>query len=132
MGRYKRVNEINFEERPEFTMIVTWETRNEESRGFGLPRKRKKPSDGSRSRDSFPAVSGASSRAEKAPAASGGPETWASLGADVRYVGSFRSDLIMRDRDIDMHVYTKDLDVAATNGGSGGVVPLETVMESGA
>lgn len=53
-------------------------------------------------------------RAEKVLAASGVLEAWATLGAEVRYVGSFRSDLMMRDRDIDMHVYTKELDVAET------------------
>ena len=38
---------------------------------------------------------------------------WESIGAEVRTVGSFRSNLMM-DKDIDLHVYTPELDAAKT------------------
>ena len=41
---------------------------------------------------------------------SGVLEAWESIGAKVRCVGSFRTDLMMKDRDIDLHVYTESLD----------------------
>ena len=37
---------------------------------------------------------------------------WESIGGKVRGVGSFRSDLMMKNRDIDLHIYTETLDVA--------------------
>ena len=40
-------------------------------------------------------------------------EMWESMGAEVRTVGSFRSNLMM-DKDIDLHVYTPELDAAKT------------------
>ncbi len=40
-------------------------------------------------------------------------ELWESMGAEVRFVGSFRSNLMM-DKDIDLHVYTGELDAAGT------------------
>ena len=40
-------------------------------------------------------------------------EMWESIGAEVRTVGSFRSNLMI-DKDIDLHVYTKELDAAKT------------------
>ena len=40
-------------------------------------------------------------------------ELWERLGAEVRTVGSFRSNLMI-DRDIDLHVYTRELDAAKT------------------
>ncbi len=40
-------------------------------------------------------------------------EMWESIGAEVRTVGSFRSNLMM-DKDIDLHVYTGELDAAKT------------------
>ncbi len=43
--------------------------------------------------------------------ASGVLEAWEAIGAKIRCVGSFRSDLMMKDRDIDLHVYTDTLDV---------------------
>lgn len=42
---------------------------------------------------------------------SGVLEAWESLGAKVRSVGSFRNGLMMKHRDIDLHVYTPGLDV---------------------
>ncbi|MBQ9447246.1 MAG: hypothetical protein IJU61_11650 [Victivallales bacterium] len=40
-------------------------------------------------------------------------EMWESIGAEVRTVGSFRSNLMI-DKDIDLHVYTQELDAAKT------------------
>ncbi len=40
-------------------------------------------------------------------------EMWESIGAEVRTVGSFRSNLMI-DKDIDLHVYTSELDAAKT------------------
>ena len=40
-------------------------------------------------------------------------EMWESIGAEVRTVGSFRSSLMI-DKDIDLHVYTSELDAAKT------------------
>jgi len=45
-------------------------------------------------------------RAERVLRESGMLEIWESLGAKIRSVGSFRTDLMMKDRDIDLHVYT--------------------------
>lgn len=53
-------------------------------------------------------------RAEKLLQSSGVLVAWASIGAEVRCIGSYRSDLMMRNRNIDMHVYTGRLDVSAT------------------
>ena len=39
-------------------------------------------------------------------------EAWESIGAKIRCVGSFRSDLMMKDRDMDLHVYTETLDIS--------------------
>lgn len=39
-------------------------------------------------------------------------EAWESIGAKIRCVGSYRSDLMIKDRDIDLHIYTPSLDVA--------------------
>ncbi|MBO4631254.1 MAG: N-acetyltransferase [Lentisphaeria bacterium] len=39
-------------------------------------------------------------------------EAWESIGGAVRCVGSYRSDLMMKDRDIDLHIYTETLDPA--------------------
>ena len=39
-------------------------------------------------------------------------EAWESIGAPVCGVGSFRSGLMMKNRDIDLHVYTDALDVS--------------------
>lgn len=39
-------------------------------------------------------------------------EAWESIGAKVRGVGSFRNDLMMKNRDIDLHIYTDRLDVS--------------------
>lgn len=44
---------------------------------------------------------------------SGVLEAWESLGAKVRSVGSFRNGLMMKHRDIDLHVYTPVLDVSS-------------------
>lgn len=41
-------------------------------------------------------------------------EAWESIGGEVCGVGSFRTDLMMKHRDIDLHVYTEHLDVART------------------
>ena len=41
-------------------------------------------------------------------------EAWESIGAKVRGVGSFRTGLMMKHRDIDLHVYTDALDVSRT------------------
>ncbi|MBQ9502602.1 MAG: N-acetyltransferase [Lentisphaeria bacterium] len=49
-------------------------------------------------------------RAERVLRESGMLEVWESLGAKIRSVGSFRTDLMMKDRDIDLHVYTETLD----------------------
>ena len=51
-----------------------------------------------------------SRRAERVLRGSGMLEVWESLGAKIRSVGSFRTDLMMKDRDIDLHVYTETLD----------------------
>ena len=40
-------------------------------------------------------------------------EMWESMGAEVRTVGSFRSNLMI-DKDIDLHVYTPELDATKT------------------
>ena len=39
-------------------------------------------------------------------------EAWESIGGKVRGVGSFRSGLMMKHRDIDLHIYTENLDAA--------------------
>jgi len=39
-------------------------------------------------------------------------EAWESIGGKVRGVGSFRNGLMMKNRDIDLHVYTDALDVS--------------------
>ena len=41
-------------------------------------------------------------------------EAWESIGGKIRGVGSFRSDLMMKHRDIDLHIYTNDLDETRT------------------
>lgn len=41
-------------------------------------------------------------------------EAWESIGGKVRCVGSFRNGLMMKNRDIDLHIYTDALDVART------------------
>ena len=41
-------------------------------------------------------------------------EAWESIGGKVCGVGSFRSNLMMKHRDIDLHIYTKNLDVPRT------------------
>ena len=50
-------------------------------------------------------------RAEKLLRQSGLLEAWEAVGAKIRCVGSFRTDLMMKHRDIDLHVYTDTLDV---------------------
>ena len=37
---------------------------------------------------------------------------WESIGATVHIVGSLQSGLMMKSRDIDMHIYTEELDIA--------------------
>ena len=39
-------------------------------------------------------------------------EAWESIGGEVRGVGSFRTGLMMKHRDIDLHIYTGSLDVS--------------------
>lgn len=41
-------------------------------------------------------------------------EAWETIGGKVRGVGSFRTDLMMNHRDIDLHIYTDRLDEKAT------------------
>ena len=48
-------------------------------------------------------------RAELVLRESGMLEAWESIGAEIRCVGSFRTGLMMNDRDIDLHVYTESL-----------------------
>ena len=48
-------------------------------------------------------------RAERFLRNSGLLEAWEGIGAKVRCVGSFRTDLMMKDRDIDLHVYSESL-----------------------
>lgn len=38
--------------------------------------------------------------------------TWESIGATVHLVGSLKSGLMMKSKDIDMHIYTEKLDIA--------------------
>lgn len=38
--------------------------------------------------------------------------TWERIGATVNLVGSLKSGLLMKNRDIDMHIYTDKLDIA--------------------
>lgn len=52
-----------------------------------------------------------SGQAAKFLRASGILETWESIGAKIRCVGSFRTGLMMKDRDIDLHIYTETLDL---------------------
>ena len=49
-------------------------------------------------------------------------EAWESIGGKVRGVGSFRSDLMMKNRDIDLHVYTDALDVSRSLAALGPVI----------
>ena len=49
-------------------------------------------------------------RAEQFLRNSGLLEAWEGIGAKIRCVGSFRADLMMKDRDIDLHVYSESLD----------------------
>ncbi|MGC3978378.1 MAG: phosphoglycerate mutase family protein [Paludibacteraceae bacterium] len=37
---------------------------------------------------------------------------WESIGATVHLVGSLKSGLMMKSKDIDMHIYTEELDIA--------------------
>lgn len=39
-------------------------------------------------------------------------ELWKEIGARVNLVGSLKSGLLMKNRDIDFHIYTKDLDIS--------------------
>jgi len=39
-------------------------------------------------------------------------QAWENIGADVHLVGSLKSGLMMKSRDIDMHIYTDELDIA--------------------
>ena len=39
---------------------------------------------------------------------------WESIGATVNVVGSLKSGLIMKNRDIDLHIYTEELDIAGS------------------
>ncbi|RAL25152.1 hypothetical protein DL240_02780 [Lujinxingia litoralis] len=39
-------------------------------------------------------------------------DAWKSIGADVHLVGSLKTGLLMKHRDIDFHIYTSDLDIA--------------------
>lgn len=41
-------------------------------------------------------------------------EAWESIGGKIRGVGSFRTGLMMKNRDIDLHIYTDSLDVAGS------------------
>ena len=41
-------------------------------------------------------------------------EAWESIGGKVRGVGSFRSDLMQKHRDVDLHIYTEHLEVSRT------------------
>ena len=41
-------------------------------------------------------------------------EAWESIGGKIRGVGSFRSNLMIKNRDIDLHIYTDNLDVSQT------------------
>lgn len=52
-------------------------------------------------------------------------EAWESMGGKVRGVGSFRSGLMMKHRDIDLHIYTDRLDERRTR------EALEPVLASG-
>ena len=49
-------------------------------------------------------------------------EAWESIGGKVCGVGSFRTDLMMKHRDIDLHVYTDALDVSRTLAALGPVI----------
>ena len=49
-------------------------------------------------------------------------EAWESIGGLVRGVGSFRSGLMMKHRDIDLHVYTDTLDVSRSLAALGPVI----------
>ena len=53
-------------------------------------------------------------RAEKVLRNSGVLEAWEKIGAAVCGVGSFRSNLMMKNRDIDLHICTKQLDPRRT------------------
>ena len=61
-------------------------------------------------------------RAEKVLRDSKVLEAWESIGGKVRGVGSFRSGLMMKHRDIDLHVYTDALDVSRTLAALGPVI----------
>ena len=55
-------------------------------------------------------------------------EAWESIGGKVCGVGSFRSDLMMKHRDIDLHVYTDALDVSRSLAALGPVVASERTV----
>lgn len=42
---------------------------------------------------------------------SGVIQAWESIGAEVRLVGSLKTGLLMKHRDIDFHIYTAELDI---------------------
>ncbi len=50
--------------------------------------------------------------AKKILAATGIIPTWENIGATVHIVGSLKSGLIMKNKDIDLHIYTDRLDIA--------------------
>lgn len=58
-------------------------------------------------------------------------EAWESIGGKIRGVGSFRSGLMMKHRDIDLHVYTDRLDAALALGALGPVIASERTVGLG-
>lgn len=54
----------------------------------------------------------AQERARKVIADSKVVECWQGIGADVNLIGSLKMGLLMKHRDIDFHIYTKDFSIA--------------------
>ncbi|MBO4633141.1 MAG: hypothetical protein J5858_14575, partial [Lentisphaeria bacterium] len=51
-------------------------------------------------------------RASRFLKGSGILEAWEGIGGKIRSVGSYRNNLMMRNKDIDLHIYTETLDVS--------------------
>ena len=56
-------------------------------------------------------------------------EAWESLGGEICGVGSFYCDLMMKNRDIDLHIYTGRLDAAETRRALSPVLASERIVD---
>ena len=66
-------------------------------------------------------------RAERIIAALDLPRRWASIGADVRQVGSMRMGLLAKHRDLDFHIYSDRIDLQADFAVMGALAAVEGI-----